>query len=169
MSSDVTVRAARPGDGEAIAAAWLDAGRHYIDVDPERYQVPQEEGLAGWFEASLARPDDDRAVFVAEEDGEVIGFVAVHVERPHTEPWRQLQRAYGVSRLYIDALAVLADRRRAGTGSALTRAAERWGVSRGARMVLVDSFAQGPSSTPFYEKRMGYRRRSIRFEGRLGS
>lgn len=165
----IAIRPARPGDGPAIASAWLDAGRHYIEVDPERYQVPQEEGLAGWFEASLARLDDDRTVLVAEEAGVVLGFVAAHVERPHTEPWRQLQRAYGVSRVYVDALAVRSDRRRRGLGTRLMGAAEEWGAAQGARIVMVDSFVQGPSSTPFYEKRMGYRRRSIRFERSLGS
>lgn len=173
--SGLSIRTARAGDGPAIAAAWLDAGRHYIEVDPARFQVPQEEGLDAWFEASLPRLDGERTVLVAEAPAagtggprSVIGFIAVHLEPPHTEPWRQLQRAYGVTRLHVDALAVIASRRRDGVGTLLMKAAEAWGTERGARMLLVDSFADGPTSTPFYERRMGYRRRSIRFEGRLG-
>ena len=163
--STASVRPARAGDGAGMALCWIDAGRHYIEVDQTRFQVPEEAGLDQWFEASLARQSDDRAVFVAERDGALVGFCGAHVEPPHTEPWRQLQRDLGRTRLYVDALAVAEAARRGGVGQALMRAAEQWGRGRGASLLFVDSFADGPTSTPFYEKRMGYRRRSIRFQG----
>jgi len=161
----ISVRRARAGDGAGMARCWIDAGRHYIDVDQTRFQVPEEVGLDQWFEASLARRSEDRAVFVAERDAELVGFCGAHLEAPHTEPWRQLQRDLGRSRLYVDALAVIEPARRGGVGQALMRAAEKWGRERGASVLFVDSFADGPTSTPFYEKRMGYSRRSIRFQG----
>ena len=46
-------------------------------------------------------------------------------------------------------------------------AAEKWGKERGATVLFVDSFVDGPTATPFYERRMGYRRRSIRFQGAI--
>ncbi len=160
----VEVRAARPGDGRGIARCWIDAGRHYIQVDPDRYQVPEEQGLDGWFEASLSRAEGDRAVLVAEDAGEVVGFCAVRLERPVPEPWRQLQRDFGRTRLVVDAIAVAGPRRRQGVGSALMTGAEEWGRARGAQVAYVDSFVHGPTAVPFYERRMGYARRSIRFE-----
>jgi GNAT superfamily N-acetyltransferase len=159
------IRPPRAGDGAGMARCWIDAGRHYIGVDQTRFQVPEEAGLDQWFEASLARAADDRAVFVAEADGEVVGFCGAHFEPPTTEPWRQLQRDLARGRIFVDALAVREAQRRSGVGSALMRAAEKWGRARGATLLLVDSFADGPTSTPFYEQRMGYRRRSIRFQG----
>jgi len=137
----LSVRAARAGDGAGMALCWIDAGRHYIEVDQTRFQVPEEAGLDQWFEASLGRQSDDRAVFVAEREGEVVGFCGAHVEPPHTEPWRQLQRDLGHTRLYVDALAVAESARRSGVGQALMRAAEKWGRGRGASLLFVDSFA----------------------------
>ncbi len=164
----VTVRQARKGDGAGIARCWEDAGRHYIEVDPARYQVPEEAGLAEWFEHSLARRDPDRAVYVAElEDGSLGGFLAARLERPAPEPWRQLQRDFGRTRVFIDATAVAQPLRRQGIGEQLMRAAEAWAREQGAAVAFVDSFVAGPSAVPFYERRMGYERRSIRFEKRL--
>ena len=164
----VSVRHARKGDGPGIARCWEDAGRHYIEVDPARYQVPEEAGLAGWFEHSLARGERDRVVFVAElEDGSIGGFLHARLERPVPEPWRQLQRDFGRTRVFIDAIAVTQPLRRQGVGEKLMAAAENWARERGAAVAFVDSFVAGPSAVPFYEKRMGYERRSIRFEKRL--
>src|SRR5207248_11262275 len=70
--STASVRPARAGDGAGMALCWIDAGRHYIEVDQTRFQVPEEAGLDQWFEASLARQSDDRAVFVAERDGALV-------------------------------------------------------------------------------------------------
>lgn len=160
-------RPARAGDGAGIARCWTDAGRHYIEVDPSRYQVPETAGLAEWFEASLARPDGDRTVLVVDREGAVAGFCAAHVERPVPEPWRQLQRDFGRVRVVIDAIAVAEDQRRGGVGTALMAAAEAWGRSLGAQAAFVDGFVAGPTAVPFYERRMGYGRRSVRFEKRL--
>lgn len=162
------VRQAKPGDGPGIARCWEDAGRHYIEVDPSRYQVPEEAGLAEWFEHSIARAEPDRAVFVAEvDDASIGGFLHARLEGPVPEPWRQLQRDFARTRVYIDAIAVAQPLRRHGVGEKLMAAAEAWARGRGAAVAFVDSFVAGPSAVPFYERRMGYERRSIRFEKRL--
>jgi hypothetical protein len=44
-----------------------------------------------------------------------------------------------------------------------TDAAERWGRDRGATRAIVISYANSPSSVPFYEDRMGYERHTIGF------
>lgn len=163
----VSVRGARAGDGAGIARCWTDAGRHYIEVDPARFQVPEEGGLPEWFEHSLTRGERDRSVLVAERDGEIVGFCAAHLERPAPEPWRQVQRDFGRTRVIIDAIAVAELVRRAGAGAALMAAAEAWARDHGAHVAFVDSFVAGPTAVPFYERKMGYERRSIRFEKRL--
>src|SRR5438067_3015520 len=140
-----------------MARCWADAGRHYIDVDQTRFQVPEEAGLDQWFEASLARQSEERAVFVAELEGELAGFCGAHLEPPNTEPWRQLQRDLGRTRLYVDALAVAEPARRRGVGEALMRAAEEWGEERGATVLFVESFVDVPTATAFYGRRLGYR------------
>jgi GNAT superfamily N-acetyltransferase len=163
----LSVRPARIGDGPGIARCWTDAGRHYIEVDPARYQVPEESGLPEWFEHSLTRAERDRTVLVAERDGVIAGFCAAHLERPSPEPWRQLQRDFARTRVVIDAIAVTEPLRRTGTGVALMAAAEAWARDNGAQVAFVDSFVAGPTAVPFYERKMGYERRSIRFEKQL--
>ncbi len=51
---DLLIRAARRGDGEALARCWLEMGRYYTALDRERFQVPNERGLIEWVEAQLA-------------------------------------------------------------------------------------------------------------------
>src|SRR5262245_13534238 len=41
---DVTLRPARPGDGADLARGWLDGCRYYAALDPERFQVPDDDG-----------------------------------------------------------------------------------------------------------------------------
>jgi GNAT superfamily N-acetyltransferase len=67
----------------------------------------------------------------------------------------------------IDAIAVTEPVRRTGTGAALMAAAEAWARDNGAQVAFVDSFVAGPTAVPFYERKMGYERRSIRFEKQL--
>jgi len=58
--AEVEVRALRAGDGAGCARAWLDAARYYVGMDPENFQLPAEDGLAGWFEQDHA--DDGHPV-----------------------------------------------------------------------------------------------------------
>jgi hypothetical protein len=45
-------------------------------------------------------------------------------------------------------------------------AIERW-AGNAVRCAMLDTYAASPLSVPFYERGMGYRRRSIVFERRL--
>jgi GNAT superfamily N-acetyltransferase len=67
----------------------------------------------------------------------------------------------------VDALIVVREHWRQGSGTALLQAAESWGRDMGAEIVRLDTYAQSPVSVPFYEQRMGYLRRSIVFQKRL--
>jgi hypothetical protein len=80
--------------------------------------------------------------------------------------YRQLTREHGWTRLVVDALIVVREHWRQGSGTALLQAAESWGRDMGAEIVRLDTYAQSPVSVPFYEQRMGYLRRSIVFQKR---
>jgi GNAT superfamily N-acetyltransferase len=165
---EVTVRAARPGDGPDLARGWLDGSRYYTALDPERFQVPESDGLAEWFEELLARPrSEDELWLVAEVDGGVVGTVNAVLQRPIDTAARQVLRSLGTTRLLVEALAVEADYQRHGIATKLMEAAEHWGRERGARLASLDTWTRSPLSVPFYERRMGYERASIVFEKRL--
>jgi GNAT superfamily N-acetyltransferase len=164
------IRPARPGDAADLARNWVNVARHYAELDPDAFQVPGVDGLVAWFEELLRRPRPEDAIWlVAELDGQVVGDVSARLERPADDAGHQLLRDLGRVRLSVDALGVLAAYRRRGVGAQLMDAAERWGRDRGAVRSVLSTYHASPLSVPFYEQGMGYERRSIVFEKRLGS
>jgi GNAT superfamily N-acetyltransferase len=164
VGSGVVVRAARSGDGAGCARAWSDAGRHLQELDPNVGRVPDSDGLADWFERSLA---DDRPAgalwLVAEHDGRAVGFVSARVEPPMADARWQLQRDLASRPLVIDALVVQETQRRSGVGTALMEAVEEAGRSQGATVATLNTNLRSFLSVPFYEDRMSYQRRSVIF------
>jgi len=164
----IMVRPQRPGDGERLARAWLDAGRHYADLAPETFQVPDSEGLAEFLELA---PDvdgrNDILRVVAEVDGRVVGTAVGRLEAPDRSARYQLQRQLAQTRLIVDVLVVEEEFRRHGVGARLMEALEEWGRERGAAVALLDTYPESALSRPFFEERMGYRRRSMRLIKRL--
>jgi GNAT superfamily N-acetyltransferase len=57
--------------------------------------------------------------------------------------------------------------KRQGVATKLVHAAEDWGREHGAVVAVCDTFIESPLSVPFWEPRMGYKRRSIIFRKRL--
>jgi GNAT superfamily N-acetyltransferase len=57
--------------------------------------------------------------------------------------------------------------KRQGVATKLVQAAEDWGRKRGAVVAICDTFIDSPLSVPFWERRMGYKRRAIIFRKRL--
>jgi GNAT superfamily N-acetyltransferase len=165
---EVTIRPARPGDGIDLARGWLDGCRYYAALDPERFQVPDDDGLAEWFEEMLARPaSNDEVWLVAEVDGVVVGNVSAELHGPIDTAARQLLRFLSETRLFVSALGVEETYQRRGVATRLMEAVEQWGRQRGAVLVSLDTWIHSRLSVPFYEQRMGYRRASIVFEKRL--
>lgn len=167
------IRDVRPGDGEACARIWLDTGRYYAALVPEVIQVPEADGLAGWFEEAIALEptagEPDRLWRVADEPGAgVIGIVEAAVVRPAPDARRQLQRDLGRTRLVVNLLAVAEGYRRRGVGTGLMEAAEEWGRSKGADVVVTDTNLSSPLSVPFYEDRMGFTRQAVILRRVLG-
>ena len=164
----IFIRAARASGAVDLARNWIEVAQHYVELDPQTFRVPSTDGLVEFLEESLKRPrSEDLVWFVAEVDGQVIGEVSARPERPAEDAERQLLRYLGEVRIYVDALGVAQAHRRRGVGTRLMRAVERWARERGAVCVMLDTYAASPLSVPFYERGMGYRRRSIVFEKRL--
>jgi GNAT superfamily N-acetyltransferase len=163
----IIVRPARAGDGGDLARCWTDSGRYYQALDPASFQVPEADGLAAWFEALLAAPRPEAIWLVAEVDGRVVGSVAARLEQPVEDASRQVVRDLGLRRVFVEALEVEEASRRRGVGARLMEEVEAWGRDQGAVLITLDTYADSPLSIPFYERRMGYRRRSVVFQKRL--
>jgi GNAT superfamily N-acetyltransferase len=157
------VREARREDAPAMARAWCDAGRFYVEVSQYDFQVPDEDGLVEWLESGVEamEADPDLALLVAEVDGELAGWVGARLVTPVSDAKWQLQRELASTRLIVDAVAVAEDHRGAGAGVELVLAAERWGRERGATVAVADGNCASGVVPRFYESRLGYRRRSV--------
>jgi GNAT superfamily N-acetyltransferase len=160
----VEIRDSRPGDGEALAAMWLEEGRYYAALDPDAFQAPTEDGLVEWIEKGLARPREGSRELVAELDGQVAGYVLVRIEPAADPERRQYVREIGKTRAVIDALGTAEAFQRRGVATALVEAAEAWAREQGATLVWTWTYIDSPLSIPFWERRMHYRRRSVKLQ-----
>jgi GNAT superfamily N-acetyltransferase len=168
VTGEITVRLRRPGDGPALARAWLDSGRYYADLAPDTFQVPEAEGLAEYMDRAEAAADEPDALsVVAEVGGRVVGAAAARIEAPLEGARYQLQRQFSEVRLFVDAVVVEEAYRRQGVGQRLMAALEGWGRERGATVALLDTYPESALSLPFFTERMGYGRRSVRLWKRL--
>jgi GNAT superfamily N-acetyltransferase len=158
------IRPPQTGNGAGLAQSWLDAGLFYNQLAPDLFQVPEQKGLAGWFEEGLLKIKPDELYLVAEYSGQAIGFIEAVIEMPLADSAWQFIRDLSYPRLYINALVIQQAYWRHGIGKQLLLAAEKWGQNRGAHIALLDTFIESPISVSFYEQRMGYQRRSIRFQ-----
>src|SRR5205823_464474 len=138
---EILIRPTRPGDGQGLALVWLDIATYYAELDPERFQIPDTEGLASWFEQRWSIPTPEyRLERVAALDGQVVGLVSALTEEPIESASRQLIRALGWTRLTVNAIGVRRSFWRHGIGRQLLAAAEEWGRSRGATIALLDTY-----------------------------
>ena len=158
------IRPPRAGDGAGLAKSWLDAGKYYHQLAPAVFQIPEEEGLATWFEDGLLKRDSEDLYLVADYSGQAVGLVEAAIDPPDPSAAWQFVRDLAYTRLSIHVLVVQQAYWRHGIGRQLILAAEEWGRDRGARIAFLDTFIESPVSIPFYEQRMGYQRRSIRFQ-----
>jgi GNAT superfamily N-acetyltransferase len=158
----ITVRAARPGDGPAIAQIHLQAARYYVGLAPDDFRIPDQDGLDQALDPRPEMLDDESTLFVvAEIDGEVGSVLIARLLPPHARPGVQIQPDLGKTRLQIDYLETGDSYRRQGLATRLVAAAEEWGRSHGASVAVTDTYHASPLSMPFWTERMGYQARSV--------
>jgi GNAT superfamily N-acetyltransferase len=114
--------------------------------------------VVGWVRESLADlSHPDRGAFVAERNGEVVGFVCVS-ERSHFT---------GEVDTYIGELVVSKGAEGGGVGRALVGAAENWGRARGRKRIVVDTGAANAPARQFYAA-LGYEEEDITLSRAIG-
>jgi ribosomal protein S18 acetylase RimI-like enzyme len=97
--------------------------------------------------------EDDVAIFVAEQDGQVVGYVYAGLE---PQSWKELREAAG----FIHDVIVDAAGRRTGVASSLVEAAAQWLKARGAPRVLLWTASPNEAAQRLFE-RLGFRRTMI--------
>jgi GNAT superfamily N-acetyltransferase len=164
VTGEVSVRAARAGDGEAIARMHVENAAYYHRLAPASFRLPDQEGLAEFVEPGHDSNSETTLELVAEIDGELAGRIEAHLVPADEAARFQLVPYLAAPRLWIDSLGTFQKFWRRGVGRMLVGAAEAWGRERGAVLVMCDTWLDSPVSLPFWEGRMGYRRRAVILE-----
>ena len=139
----ITIRPANVRDAAAIARVRIDSWRAtYRGIIPDAYLagMNEEESTAGW-ERILAAGPNTASVFVAENDGEVIGFAAGNMLR---EPRYALNAE--LTAVYLNPAF-----HGAGTGRRLVREVARAQRAHGATGLIVWVIARNKIGRGFYE------------------
>jgi GNAT superfamily N-acetyltransferase len=145
VPSSIHLRPAADTDAAAVAALLSELG---YETTPEQVR------------ARLARVagNDDYAAFVAEADGEVLGFLGLH------RGW-----AYEHDRPYVrlTALVVAERARRRGVGARLVELADGWARERGAFALMLNTSVHREGAHRFYES-LGFSRTGYRYARAYG-
>ena len=140
-------------DADAVARAIVDSSIWHVGLEPERYRVLDAAVVADDYRHGRQhRPGDrpgERTTLVAALDGAVVGVADLRIADP-AGAHRPLR--YGE----IVELAVMADVRGRGVGSALLAAAEAWARERGCAYTVLDYNARNAEAGRFYRDRHGY-------------
>lgn len=125
------IRPATPSDLPALGRLGAELMRGHFAFDPQRFMDPGADPSSGyaWF-LGTQLSEDDVAIFVAEHDGAVEGYVYVGLE---PQSWKELREAAG----FIHDIVVAPGARRTGVATALMNAALEWLQSRGAPRAIL--------------------------------
>jgi ribosomal protein S18 acetylase RimI-like enzyme len=146
----VTIRPAGQHDLPTLGRLGAMLMRTHYAFDPQRFLPPgssAEEGYA-WFLGNVMESPEGR-VFVAEEGGELAGYVYVALE---PLSWKELRGPAG----FIHDVAVREESRRTGVAEQLMQAATAWLREQGAPRVILWTAAPNEAAQRLF-RRLGFR------------
>jgi ribosomal protein S18 acetylase RimI-like enzyme len=151
VAASIVVRPYRlPADAEALVRIFDESWQHHEDIDPKPRMVPRSLDVIRRRFAAIV-PDPDRALLVAEVDGEVVGLAEARMRRDESS---------GFVGAYVEELAVTVAWRGRGVGTRLMAEVERWARQHGARSVALDTMETNAGARRLYE-RLGYTTRAV--------
>jgi GNAT superfamily N-acetyltransferase len=150
----VTIRPAALADMPALGRLGAMLMRTHYEFDRQRFMDPGEDPANGyaWFLGKQLK-DTDVVIFVAEQDGDVIGYVYAGLE---PISWKELRDECG----FIHDIVVDERGRRSGTATALIEQAIEWLRARGAPRVMLWTAEQNAGAQQLFAK-LGFRRTMI--------
>jgi ribosomal protein S18 acetylase RimI-like enzyme len=152
--SDIEIRPAEERDLSVLGRLGAIMVRLHHGFDRDRFMSPGanvEEGYAWFLGTQLT--ELDAFVAVAEEGGEIVGYVYAGLE---PESWKELRGPAG----FVHDLVVDERVRGRGIGTKLAEAAASWLESRGAPRVMLWTAQKNEGAQRLFE-RLGFRRTMI--------
>jgi GNAT superfamily N-acetyltransferase len=164
----IVLRERRDGDADAIARLTVELGLYYARLAPDLFAPVDEASLARWSAADAEwQAQPTTLALVAEVGGEVAGYLEAAIQEPDDAAGLATNRDLRTRHLYINYVATAEAHKRQGVATRLVEAAEDWARGEGVTLALTDTYIDSPQSVPFWEQRMGYKRRAIRLRKRL--
>ena len=148
------VRRAVEADAPALGRLGALLMRAHYQFDPQRFLSPGASPEIGYGRFLLSQlRESDVAVFVAEREGAVIGYVMAGLE---PLSWKELRDACG----FIHDIVVEEEGRRLGAATALLDAALDWLRTTGTPRVVLWTADQNSGAHRLFE-RVGFRRTMV--------
>ena len=124
--------------------------RVHHDFDPQRFLAPMEGTERGYGAFLVSRIDsDDSCVFVADDNGSVVGYIFAALE---PMSWMELRGAGGI----IHDVLVIEAARGKGVATKLMQAALAWLRDHGAPQVVLMTAAKNQTAHALF-RRLGFR------------
>jgi GNAT superfamily N-acetyltransferase len=159
--TNLTVRAATPGDREALARLNLEVQQLHVSNRPDDFKPASVAELALWFAEVMN--DSAATVWLAEHDGAAVGFLLVRV--------RQVpENLFCKARLWweLDSLSVAADHRRQGVCRALFERVLSEARAQEISDLELQTWAFNRDAQEAFS-RLGFVPKRVRYELRVGS
>jgi len=150
----IIIRPATKSDLPALGRLGALLLRTHYEFDQQRFMAPgsnPEQGYAWFLGTQLAHRDV--AVFVAEDGGNVVGYVYTGIE---PQSWKELRDRAG----FIHDVVVDESKRRRGIAESLLSAAVEWLQKQGVPRVVLWTAQQNDSAQRLFTK-LGFRRTMI--------
>jgi ribosomal protein S18 acetylase RimI-like enzyme len=149
MGVEFSIREATREDYEGLRAAFVELIDMHVEKLPHVFHHPNESYFSKEEFADVLA-DGDKAAFVAESDGDIIGGIYVRIsDTPDGSVL--VSREYA----YIDRIAIKEPFRHLGAGQALIEEAHEWAASRGLDTVELHVKWFNQKAVRFYEE-LGY-------------
>jgi GNAT superfamily N-acetyltransferase len=154
VTESVSIRRATRADLPALGELGALLMRTHYEFDGSRFMAPGDDADEGyaWF-LGTQLDDGSVAVFVAEREGELIGYVYAGIE---PQSWKELREECG----FIHDVVVHHQGRGMGVASKLIEAAVEWLASRGMPRVVLWTAEQNTDARRLFE-RLGFRRTMV--------
>ncbi len=154
------IRRATADDAELLARLNAPVQQLHYEARPDFYKPPALTAeLIADFRERLLR--DDICAFVAEEEGEPIGYLLAHVTERADNPY-----SYATRRLVVDQISVNPDQRSKGCGERLMQEAFALAKSPGIETFALGVWAFNERAIAFYQ-RLGFNVRDLHMETTL--
>jgi GNAT superfamily N-acetyltransferase len=142
--SDVTIRRARSGDGEAAVALWAQLQAEHEALD-DRHR-PSDSAQERWHnDFRVWVESDTHRVFVAEAGGALVGLVTAHPYWPSPMYVQELE-------VYITELVVDPECRSGGVGARLVEAVRAWARAQGVTRIRAGVLSRNARGRAFWDR-----------------